>query len=61
MSFRVAKAREANAERLQSLATRWRDRAWAPHLDGTEQRNGWAEHLKRVAEDIATGKTEQEA
>lgn len=61
MSFRVAKAREASAERLQSLVTRWQDRAWGPHVDGAEQRNDWAEHLKRVAEDIATGKTEQGA
>jgi hypothetical protein len=61
MSFRLAKAREANAERLQTLATRWRDRAWGPHVDQAEHRNGWAEHLKRVAEDIATGKAEQEA
>jgi len=61
MSFRLAKMREANAERLQTLATRWHDRAWAAHAEGTENRNGWAEHLKRVAEDLATGKAEQEA
>jgi hypothetical protein len=61
MSFRAAKAREANAERLQSLAARWHDRAWAPQVNGAEHRNGWAEHLKRVADDHATRETEQEA
>ncbi len=61
MSFRLGKAREANAERLQTLVTRWHDQAWAPYVDGTEQRNGWAEHLKRIAEDLATSKAEQQA
>ena len=61
MSFRPVKAREANAERLQSLVSRWHDRAWAPHVKGTEHRIGWAEHLKRVADDHAIREAEQEA
>jgi hypothetical protein len=61
MSFKLAKVREANAERFQSLVTRWHDRAWAPHVSGTEHRIGWAEHLKRVAEDHATREAEQNA
>jgi hypothetical protein len=61
MSFRVGKAREASAERLQSLVTRWQDLAWAPHVKGPEQRNGWAEHLKRVAKDHELREAEQKA
>jgi hypothetical protein len=61
MSLRAAKVREANAERLQALAARWHDRAWAPHVNGTERRNGWAEHLKRVADDHETREAEQKA
>ena len=61
MSLRAGKVREANAERLQTLAARWHDRAWAPHVNGTERRIGWAEHLKRVADDQATREAEQKA
>jgi hypothetical protein len=61
MSLRAAKTRETNAERLQSLAARWHDRAWAPHVNGAERRFGWAEHLKQVAEEHATQKAKQEA
>ncbi len=53
MLTRVAKGRESNAERLQSLVTRWHDLAWAQPVHATEQRIGWAEHLKRVADDHA--------
>jgi hypothetical protein len=61
MSFRAGKAREANGERFQSLVTRWHDLAWAQHTGAPERRIGWAEHLKRVADDLATREAEQEA
>jgi hypothetical protein len=61
MFARAAKAREANAERLQSLVTRWHDLAWAQRTEAPKHQVAWAEHLKRVADDHALELAEQKA
>jgi hypothetical protein len=61
MSFRAAKAREANADRLQSLVNRWHDLAWSQPVNAASDRIGWAEHLKRVAAEGAVKEAEQGA
>jgi hypothetical protein len=56
-----AKAQIANAERLKDLVARWQDLAGAHQARKPKDRIGWAEHLKRVAEEHEKQEAEQEA
>ena len=40
---------EAKSERISRLAKRWRDLAEVGYEREAGDRNGWAEHIKRVA------------
>jgi len=51
MITETVKVQSAGAERLRGLVARWRNLAEFHERDGRRNRTGWAEHLRRVADE----------
>ncbi len=50
MANGISNTEDPGAERLKGLVARWRNLAESRDQDGQRNSNGWAEHLKRVAD-----------
>ena len=51
MTTETVKAQSAGADRLSGLVARWRKLAESFEPQGQGHRTGWAEHLRRMAEE----------
>jgi len=51
MTTEAVRAQSAGAERLRGLVARWQNLAEFRDRDGRANRTGWAEHLRRVADE----------